>query len=39
MPSTPMVMSGPWEVYFTDPASEPDPVTWRTEIIQPYRAA
>lgn|SRR5512146_2905999 len=29
----------PWEVYFTDPASEPDPATWRTEIIQPYRVA
>jgi effector-binding domain-containing protein len=29
----------PWEVYFTDPASEPDPATWRTEIIQPYRPA
>jgi effector-binding domain-containing protein len=29
----------PWEVYFTDPASEPDPAAWRTEIIQPYRVA
>ena len=27
----------PWEVYLTDPASEPDPATWRTEITQPYR--
>jgi effector-binding domain-containing protein len=27
----------PWEVYFSDPASEPDPATWRTEIVQPYR--
>ena len=26
----------PWEVYFTDPASEPDPATWRTEVVQPY---
>lgn len=26
-----------WEVYFSDPASEPDPATWRTEIVQPYR--
>jgi effector-binding domain-containing protein len=26
----------PWEVYFSDPATEPDPATWRTEIIQPY---
>lgn len=29
----------PWEVYYTDPASESDPATWRTEIIQPYRVA
>ena len=29
----------PWEVYFSDPAREPDPATWRTEIVQPYRAA
>ncbi len=29
----------PWEVYLTDPGSEPDPAAWRTEIIQPYRAA
>lgn len=29
----------PWEVYFSDPASEPDPATWRTEIVQPYRLA
>jgi effector-binding domain-containing protein len=27
----------PWEVYFSDPAAEPDPATWRTEIVQPYR--
>ena len=26
-----------WEVYFTDPVSEPDPARWRTEIVQPYR--
>jgi hypothetical protein len=26
-----------WEVYFSDLASEPDPATWRTEIVQPYR--
>jgi effector-binding domain-containing protein len=24
-----------WEVYFSDPASEPDPTQWRTEIVQP----
>ena len=29
----------PWEVYLTDPSREPDPATWRTEIIQPYRPA
>jgi effector-binding domain-containing protein len=28
-----------WEVYFSDPSSEPDPGTWRTEIVQPYRQA
>jgi effector-binding domain-containing protein len=26
-----------WEVFFSDPSSEPDPGTWRTEIVQPYR--
>lgn len=26
----------PWEVYHTDPTTDPDPMTWRTEIIQPY---
>jgi effector-binding domain-containing protein len=26
---------GLWQVYFSDPASEPDPATWRTEIVQP----
>jgi effector-binding domain-containing protein len=26
-----------WEVYLTDPANTPDPVSWRTEIVQPYR--
>lgn len=25
-----------WEVYYSDPAEEPDPATWRTEIVQPY---
>lgn len=28
-----------WEVYFSDPAEEPDPSGWRTEIVQPYRQA
>ena len=26
----------PWEVYFTDPAHEPDPQKWRTEIVMPF---
>jgi len=26
-----------WEVYFSDPSVEPDPASWRTEIVQPYR--
>jgi effector-binding domain-containing protein len=25
-----------WEVYLSDPAAEPDPTKWRTEIVQPY---
>jgi effector-binding domain-containing protein len=29
----------PWEVYLTDPEAEPDPSTWRTEIVMPYRSA
>ena len=29
----------PWEVYLSDPSSEPDPATWRTQIVQPYRQA
>jgi effector-binding domain-containing protein len=29
----------PWEVYLTDPARQPDPATWRTEIVQPYGLA
>ena len=28
-----------WEVYFSDPSAEPDPATWRTQIVQPYRQA
>ena len=27
----------PWEVYFSEPSVEPDPATWRTQIVQPYR--
>jgi effector-binding domain-containing protein len=26
-----------WEVYFSDPVSQPDPATWRTEVYAPYR--
>ena len=26
---------GPWEVYLSDPSSEPDPSRWRTEIFWP----
>lgn len=26
-----------WEVYLSDPQSQPDPATWRTEVVQPYR--
>lgn len=28
-----------WENYFSGPVSQPDPATWRTEIVQPYRVA
>ena len=27
-----------WEVYYTDPQSEPDPANWRTDLFVPYRA-
>ena len=26
----------PWEVYLSDPAQEPDPGKWRTEIVMPF---
>jgi effector-binding domain-containing protein len=29
----------PWEVYFTDPGSVPDPAQWRTKVVQPLKAA
>lgn len=29
----------PWEIYFTDPAEEPDQQKWRTEIVMPFHAA
>lgn len=25
-----------WEVYLTDPETEPDPSRWRTEVVAPY---
>jgi AraC family transcriptional regulator len=27
----------PWEAYCSDPKEQPDPATWRTEIVQPFR--
>ncbi len=27
----------PWEVYFSDPASVPDPAQWRTRVVQPLK--
>lgn len=32
-------LGDPWEVYHSDPAAEPDPQAWRTEIVQPFRPA
>lgn len=26
-----------WEVHLANPANQPDPATWRTEVVQPYR--
>ncbi len=32
--------AGPhWEVYLTDPNAEPDPTTWRTQLVLPIRGA
>jgi effector-binding domain-containing protein len=34
------VGAGPhWEVYHTDPAAQPDPAAWRTDVVAPYRTA
>jgi effector-binding domain-containing protein len=30
---------GPWELYLTDPSSEPNPAKWLTQIIWPLRPA
>ncbi|WP_127507743.1 GyrI-like domain-containing protein [Actinoplanes solisilvae] len=31
--------AGPhWEVYYTNPAAQPDPATWSTDLVMPYRA-
>jgi len=27
----------PWEVYLTDPAKEPNPSRWRTDVVLPVR--
>lgn len=29
-------VDGAWEIYLSDPAAEPDPAAWRTEVVQPY---
>jgi effector-binding domain-containing protein len=30
-------LEGPaWEVYYSDPTEQPDPTSWRTEVIQPF---
>ena len=34
-PGTPQ--GDPWEIYLSDPADHPDPSSWRTEVVQPYR--
>jgi len=26
----------PWEIYYSDPTVQPDPATWKTEVVQPY---
>lgn len=30
---------GPWEIYWTDPGLEPDPLKWRTQILWPIKQA
>ncbi|MCM4084370.1 GyrI-like domain-containing protein [Paractinoplanes hotanensis] len=31
--------AGPhWEVYYTNPAAQPDPATWSTDVVMPYWA-
>jgi effector-binding domain-containing protein len=27
----------PWEIYHSDAVTEPDPASWRTEVVAPYR--
>lgn len=29
-------IDGHWEIYYTDPAQEPDSARWRTEVVAPY---
>lgn len=32
--------AGPhWEVYYSNPTVQPDPTTWRTDVVVPYRPA
>lgn len=26
----------PWEIYYSAPSTQPDPTTWKTEVVQPY---
>ena len=30
-------LGDPWEIYLIGPPTEPDPASWRTEVLQPYR--
>lgn len=30
---------GHWEIYYTDPAQEPDSSRWRTDVVAPYSTA
>jgi effector-binding domain-containing protein len=27
----------PWEIYESDPNAQPDPATWRTQVLMPFR--
>ncbi len=32
------IAGAPWESYFTDPTTEPDPAKWRTDVLYPLAA-